>query len=138
MTPTLALKIASQAHLGQVDKLGHDYITHPTRVAARFAEDSNLQAIAYLHDVLEDCAVTEESLRALFPDHIVDAVVAMTKQDGQLYEDYLEQVKANELALAVKLADIEDNMSRIDKLPDQATRQRLSEKYHRALQELIA
>ncbi len=137
MTPSLALQIATQAHRGQVDKLGNDYITHPTRVAAKFVDDPDLQSVSYLHDILEDCAVTEEDLRELFPARVVDAVVALTKIDGQSYDEYLKQVKANEMALAVKLADIEDNVSRLEQLTDPATKGRLAEKYQYALKILI-
>ena len=134
--PSLALKIATQAHRGQVDKLGNDYITHPTRVAAKFVDDPDLQAISYMHDILEDSTVTEEDLRKLFSSHIVDAVVVLTKKEGQPYEEYLKQVKANEMALAVKLADVEDNMSRLDQLTDLETRGRLTKKYQHALKVL--
>jgi (p)ppGpp synthase/HD superfamily hydrolase len=133
----LALKIATEAHLGQVDKLGKDYIDHPIRVAAAFVDDPDLQSISYLHDILEDSAVTEEELRKLFSYHIVDAVVAITKKQGQLYDDYLKQVKANEMALTVKLADIEDNMSRLDQITDLETRERLTKKYQHALEVLL-
>jgi (p)ppGpp synthase/HD superfamily hydrolase len=133
----LALQIATQAHLGQVDKLGNDYITHPTRVAAKFVDDPDLQSISFMHDVLEDSTVTENELRKLFSSHIVDAVVALTKKEGQPHDDYLKQVKANKMALAVKLADIEDNVSRLDQLSDSATKERLAEKYQHALKALI-
>ena len=136
MTPALALEIATRAHHGQEDKLGNDYINHPTRIAAKFVDDPDLQSISFLHDVLEDSEVTEEDLRKLFSSHIVDAVVAMTKRDVQSYDEYLKQVKANEMALAVKLADVEDNMSRLDQLTDLETRRRLTEKYERALEML--
>lgn len=133
MTPALALEIATRAHHGQVDKLGNDYINHPTRIAAKFVDDPDLQSISFLHDVLEDSEVTEEELRELFSARVVDAVVAMTKMDGQSDHDYLKQVKTNEMALAVKLVDLEDNVSRLDQLTDSVTKVRLTEKYQNAL-----
>jgi len=136
MTPFLALQLATQAHLGQVDKLGNDYISHPTRVAAKF-DDPDLQSVSYMHDVLEDSSVTEEELRELFSPHVVDAVVAITKKERQHYADYLKQVKANEMALAVKLADIDDNVNRLDQLTDLETKERLSGKYQHALRVLL-
>jgi len=138
VTPSIALQIATQAHFGQVDKLGNNYITHPTRIAAKFIGDTDLQSVALLHDVLEDSSVTEEVLRKLFLASVVDAVVAVTKRAGQSYDCYLKQVKANKMALAVKLADIEDNMSRLDQLTYSATKNRLVKKYEHALKELIA
>jgi hypothetical protein len=41
-------------------------------------------AAAWLHDVLEDTAVTEEELRAQFPaEVVVDAVLALTHAPGE-------------------------------------------------------
>ena len=136
MTPELALQIATEAHKNQTDKLGKDYIDHPKRVASKFADDPDLQSVALLHDVLEDTGVTEGTLRTMFPPHIVDAVAVITKQKGQDYIQYLNLVKANKMALAVKLADIADNMGRLDQLTDQATKLRLTEKYMMALKVL--
>jgi len=65
------------------------------------------------------------------------SVVAITKQDRQLYNVYLNLVKANEMALIVKLADIEDNVSCLGQLTDEATKERLMEKNQHALKVLI-
>ncbi len=46
----------------------------------------------------------------MFGAEIANAVVAMTKQDGEAYDDYLSRVKANPLARAVKLKDLAHNM----------------------------
>ena len=129
MTPELALRIATEAHKGQLDKLGKDYIDHPKRIASKFPNEPDLQSVALLHDVLEDTNITEAQLRKQFPEQVVDAVVVMTKRKGQPYEEYLMRVKNNKMALAVKLADIDDNESRLDQLTDLATRERLTRKY---------
>jgi (p)ppGpp synthase/HD superfamily hydrolase len=136
MSPTLALQIATEAHKGQTDKLGNDYITHPVRVASKFDHDPDLKTVALLHDILEDTDITEDQLRKQFPAQVVDAVVVITKRKGQAYEDYLAKVKANKMALAVKLADIADNMSRLDQLTDLSTRERLTQKYLSAMKVL--
>ncbi len=136
MTSSLALQIATEAHKGQVDKLGKDYIDHPKRVASKFANNPDLQSVALLHDILEDTDITEDALRKQFSAEVVDAVVVMTKRKGQAYDDYLARVKANPMALAVKLADIEDNVSRLDQLTDAATRERLAQKYADAMKAL--
>ena len=57
--------IAQEAHAGQVDKAGINYVEHPRRVArnaALFArilwpqgEQCHVVEVALLHDVLEDC-----------------------------------------------------------------------------------
>jgi (p)ppGpp synthase/HD superfamily hydrolase len=112
------IMFAVNAHEGQTDKIGEPYILHPLRVMM----DCNSmveKVVAILHDTVEDTDVTLEDIRALFvsnrtfADTVVDAVDAITKKKGQSYDDYLNIVKQNPIALSVKLADIRDNMSPI-------------------------
>jgi len=69
------------------------------------------KTVAVLHDVVEDTHVSLETLSFLFPDLIVRAVDAISKREGELNRAYWERVKANPLALEVKLADIAHNTS---------------------------
>ena len=102
---------ATKYHHGQFRRDGiTPYIQHPAAVAASFESDY-CQAVSWLHDVLEDTNADIGDLAACFPDEIVDAVMAITKRDGQDYQQYLEQVAANPLAKAVKIADIKHNLS---------------------------
>jgi (p)ppGpp synthase/HD superfamily hydrolase len=135
----LARDIATSAHAGQVDKTGHAYITHPTRVAERVCRlfpdaPSEVQAAALLHDVLEDTSTTADDLVAAgIPQLVVDAVDAVTKRDHEPAEQYFARVRANPWAVQVKTADIEDNTDpdRVAQL-DPATRDRLEAKYTRS------
>jgi (p)ppGpp synthase/HD superfamily hydrolase len=105
-----ALAIALEAHRGQVDRQGNAYILHPLRLLARF-DDTDLQLIAILHDVVEDSEWTLEALeQAGFPDQIVQAVDALTRRNGESYEALIGRAEKNTLARAVKLADLEDHM----------------------------
>ena len=71
-----------------------------------------LQAVAWLHDVLEDTNVTRKDLEAAeFPTEVIEAVVAITRNDGETYLDYIQRCKRNPLARMVKIADIRDNLS---------------------------
>lgn len=130
-------QIARSAHAGQTDKAGVPYIDHPRRVAARVQPDPDAVATALLHDVVEDTPVTLEQLAEEFPAHIVSAVQALTRTPGQ-GDRYYQQIRANPLALKVKLADIADNTdpARVAAL-DPATRRRLETKYAHALQQLL-
>ena len=115
-----ALKLALDAHEGQVDKAGIDYAEHIVMVGkfTKFVtEKDEILAVAYLHDVLEDTQVTEENLKEIFSDEIVKAVKALTKEKYEPYQFYLERVKANKWARMVKLADLKHNsdMDRIKK-----------------------
>ena len=112
-----AVQIATRAHAGQHDKAGEDYILHPLRVAER-CESPKAKIVALLHDTIEDTDVTEEYLRQQgFPDGIVDAVLCVTRREGEDYEAYIRRAAANPIGLHVKIADLEDNMD-IRRLPD--------------------
>ena len=105
----LALSIATEAHRGQFDKAGIDYIEHPIFVASQVDSEKE-KAVALLHDVIEDSSVTaEELLNAGLPETVVTAVQILSKKKGQDYQTYLKTVKSNPLARAVKLADIKHN-----------------------------
>lgn len=137
----LAEAIATWAHTGITDKNGYDYIDHPKavfyRIFADDAEDYDGQIVAWLHDTIEDTAVTASMLAAWFPAYIVLAVIAITHGEHEPLDEYYARVKANPIALRVKFQDIAHNTSpkRMAKL-DEKTRVRLTEKYRHALEVL--
>lgn len=111
-TPLLAkaIDLAREAHHEQVDKAGAPYLDHPLRVMAQMQTDAE-KMVAVLHDAVEDSELTlEDLIRHGFPGDVVDAVDAITKRAGEPYEGYLARVKANPVALRVKIADMSDNM----------------------------
>ena len=129
----LALSIATEAHRGQFDKAGIDYIEHPIFVASQVDSEEE-KAVALLHDVIEDSSVTaEELLNAGLPETVVTAVQILSKKKGQDYQTYLKTVKSNPLARAVKLADIKHNsdLLRLETITDKDL-ERL-EKYKKAI-----
>jgi (p)ppGpp synthase/HD superfamily hydrolase len=114
-----AIQLATIYHNKQTDK-GSDvpYILHPMRVMLHVdhsglteVEYVMLQCVCIMHDLIEDTDVAEEDLERVYHPDIVDSVVAMTKIEGESYEDYIERVRSNELARRAKLADLRDNMS---------------------------
>ena len=110
-----AYEIAANAHAGQIDKAGIDYINHPLTVAS-FVTTDDEKTVALLHDVVEDTPVTLADLKAAgFSDAVVHAIDCVTKREGEALRDYLLRVKSNPLATAVKLADLRHNsdLSRI-------------------------
>ena len=124
--------IARKAHAGQVDKAGEDYFNHPKRVADNFYEDDDI-IVALLHDVIEDTSVTLDQLKNEgFSEAIINALDAITKKEGESYDQFIERVKDNPIALKVKLADLRDNMD-IHRLPELTEKdlQRIA-KYHKA------
>lgn len=134
-----AIQVARRAHEGQLDKSGRPYIGHPLRVMGALRNEHERMA-AVLHDVVEDTTVTLDDLtEAGCPAPVLAALAAISKQPGEAQESYLARVASNPIALAVKRADIEDNMSpdRMARL-DKDTQERLRAKYTSALRQLGA
>ena len=131
-----AAEVARSHHRWQTDKAGRPYFdAHVADVHRRLVKESTaVQAVALLHDVLEDTSCTEDELRRDFPVHVVDAVLALTHRPGEPLEHYYARVRSDPLARRVKLADIASNTdpTRLAEL-DEPTRERLTEKYRTAL-----
>lgn len=128
-----ARMLALEAHAGQVDKAGHPYIGHVGRVAAAVRGDDEAEAVAWLHDVIEDCPAFAGQVQA-FPAPLQDAVRLLSRTPAADADTYYARISADPLALKVKLADIADNAdeARLASL-DAATAERLRDKYRRAL-----
>lgn len=125
----IAYEIAKQAHHGQKDKAGVDYIKHPETVAS-FVNTDDEKIVAYLHDVIEDSSITLLELKAYgFSEAVLTAIDILTKKKGQTYQSYLELVRTNELARIVKLADLRHNsdLTRLAEIGPQDLKRR--EKY---------
>lgn len=112
-----AIEIATQAHEGQVDKAGNAYIGHPLRVMA-MGKTEHEKIAGVLHDIVEDTPWTFEMLEAEgFAPEIIAALKCVTKiSENEDYNDFIERVKKNPLAIAVKINDLTDNMD-IRRLP---------------------
>lgn len=103
-----AMRVAYAAHHGQADRSGQPYIFHPYHLAEQMDDEVSV-CVALLHDVAEDTAVTLEELAREFPAEIVDALRLLTHEPGTDYFDYVRAIRANPVAVKVKLADIEHN-----------------------------
>lgn len=104
-----AYALAKKAHLGQKDKGGNDYIEHPKAVASMMDTDIE-KAVAYLHDVVEDTKISFDDLKEYgFPNQIIEAVKALTKQKNESYDVYIDRVIKNPIAKKVKLVDMKHN-----------------------------
>ena len=112
-----AIEIATEAHQGQFDKAGRDYIGHPLRVM-EMGKTENEKIVGVLHDVVEDTGWTFGKLEEEgFSQEVIDALRCVTKSsENENYADFIERVKKNPLAVAVKINDLTDNMD-IRRLP---------------------
>lgn len=130
----MAIKLCFDAHKDQVDKSGMPYVLHPFHLAEQM-EDEDTTVVALLHDVIEDTAYTLEDLKNMgFPRQILDALALMTHDDAVPYMEYVEAIRHNPIATAVKKADLRHNsdLTRLD-VVDQKALDRV-EKYRRALE----
>lgn len=131
--------IAVEAHAGQTDKLGNEYIHHPRSVARRVDQSDDVAvAAALLHDVVEDSDVTSEHLAERgIPANVIAAVELLTRRRGIPDDDYYLAIAKDPVALQVKLADLADNTdpARFGLL-DEATQRKLITKYTKAYRAL--
>lgn len=106
-----AALICVTKHAGQRDKMGCAYFQHPMRVAMHCTTDAE-KIVALLHDTIEDNDVTPDYLLAEgFPREIVDAVLSVTKREGESYVDFVRRASQNHIGRVVKLRDLEDNLN---------------------------
>ena len=131
-----AKALAAQLHEGQTDKAGLPYITHPERVASRL-ETPEAQVVGWLHDTVEDTDMTVAGIEARFGAETAAAVDAISRREGESWEDYLERVKRDPVARRVKISDLIDN-SNLSRIPHVTLKDvERQAKYNRALRELL-
>lgn len=116
MQPREAYMIASQAFEGAVDRHGLPVIQHSLRVAKDF--DGDERVVALLHDIVEDTEISIEDLQAQGLTEVqAKALEAVTRNKNETYREFITRIawttgKAGRIARKVKLADLEDNMTR--------------------------
>src|SRR3972149_12324116 len=105
----LAWKITEKAFADKVDKGGAPYIGHMKRIisllypiehGAQEQPDEELNCIAILHDLIEDCPEWNiNSISAIFPIRVVDALNILTKTKNESYDQYITRVLTNKDAI---------------------------------------
>jgi GTP pyrophosphokinase len=125
-----ALEFAIEKHAGQVRKNGDPVISHPLHAAETIAGlqlDASTIAGALLHDVQEDCGVTNDEIKRLFGDEVALMVEGVTKlgeisgraERARMGEQHVQAENLRKMFLAmaqdlrvviIKLADRLHNM----------------------------
>jgi Guanosine polyphosphate pyrophosphohydrolases/synthetases len=129
-----AIKVAFQAHEGQLDRSGLPYVLHPIHLAEQMKDEDTCVA-ALLHDVVEDTDITLEDLKKYgFTEAQLEAVRLLTHLEGVDYFDYVRGLKDNPIARAVKIEDLKHNsdLTRLEKVTEKDL-ERL-EKYKKAME----
>jgi len=113
-----ALKLCFEAHKEQVDKSGMPYVFHPFHLAEQM-QDEDTTVTALLHDVAEDTEITLEQLADMgFGERVMRALCLLSHKEEVPYMDYVAQIKEDDVARRVKLADLYHNsdLSRLNTL----------------------
>ena len=103
-----AMKVAYEAHLGQLDYNDVPYIFHPYHLAEQMDDEVSC-TVALLHDVVEDTPLTLSDLEQIFPTQVVEIVRLLTHDENIDYFDYIREIKKNPIATKVKLEDLKHN-----------------------------
>ncbi|HET9953280.1 MAG TPA: bifunctional (p)ppGpp synthetase/guanosine-3',5'-bis(diphosphate) 3'-pyrophosphohydrolase [Polyangiaceae bacterium] len=129
-----AYQFAEYQHREQVRKSGEPYFVHPASVASIIADlrlDTASVCAGLLHDVLEDCAVTRDTIEHEFGGEIAGIVDGVTKlgkfnftsKEDRQAESFRKMVvaMAQDLrVLLVKLCDRLDNMRTLEHMKPEA------------------
>ena len=129
-TIDIALRIATAAHAGQLDRDGYPVILHPLTVGLMGHTDEEKMA-GFLHDVVEDTSVTFDNLiEEGIPTGVVNAIRVLTHGKESDYYDYIQGIieSGNPIALQVKYNDLKHNFERGKAHPD------LQQKHGKALE----
>lgn len=131
----------------QVDLAGDAYMAHVLRVAAAVAGDPVKVVLALLHDTAEarvDRGMDSDSswwigqVRERYGSDTALLLNALTPLRPESYAEYVGRVIAGgPVACAVKLADLCDNLVRLDTV-DRVTARRLRAQYEPAVERIVA
>src|SRR5690625_4848285 len=102
-----AYEFAKKAHEGQFRKSGEPYIIHPVQVAGILVElamDPETVAGGFLHDVVEDTAVTIEEIEKTFTREVALLVDGVTKLEQIKYKSKGSSQAENHRKMFVAMA----------------------------------
>ena len=132
-----AIRIAKHASYNQDNSVESErYQHHILRVMAAGCT-MNEKIVGILHHILDDSNWTLDKLQKEgFAEEIIEAIHCLKESDNESYDEYIERIKTNLLAAAVKLNDLSDNMDicRFEELTDKEFK--LLQKYYWAYKEL--
>ena len=124
-----AAVLACELHKGQVDKAGVDYFTGHLTTVAKMGSTWKEQVFGYLHDASEDTPNSVEQVLNLLDEKLEtplsdtdreELAVALRLLNHHLVPDretYIQRIKSNALAKAVKMHDLTHNMD-LSRLPN--------------------
>lgn len=108
------IEFMKQKHSGQKRKQGTPYHTHPLAVAKLLKDKGfsiEYQIAGLFHDLIEDTDSTYEEIISFSNEEVLEAVRLVSKEAGYVMAEYIGNIKQNDMARMVKLADRIHNLS---------------------------
>lgn len=102
-----AYNLANQMHEGQLRKSGEPYVTHVIQVGyilATLRTGPQTIAAGLLHDVIEDCQISDDEVKAMFGEEVLNLVESVTKIGNIEFKDEKEYQAANHRKIFIAMA----------------------------------
>ena len=107
-----AIILSAKIHSGKKGRNNEPAVLHPIRVMNQMKSNKG-KIVGVLHDVVETEKISIDDLAAQgFGKSVCKTVDALSRRKWEKYEDYINRLKKNKLAIKVKLEDLIDNYSR--------------------------
>ena len=136
-----AAQLARQLHKGQLDKAGRDYFEGHLTTVANAGTNWMEMTVGYLHDAAEDTYYSVPQIIRMLKDtlsttpadnsyvpptyeewlDLTEALELLNANTAPTREAYIERFRGHELALRVKLNDMQNNMD-LSRLPSPGER----------------